>query len=146
MAAIAVVLALVVGGSGVATTTLDVEAERVARAPCRGERFVTDGVGAAVERRHAANVIRCAFWHVLGGQRERAVEVARCESGLDDEASNGGRYLGLFQHAAAYWPGRARALPDRVAGPSPHAFHARANAWAAARLVRSSGWEPWSCA
>ena len=138
----ALVLILTTGAATQAAPS--VAADR--RAPCSGPRFVTDDVGPVLERRHAARLIRCVFWRVLGGQGDRAVDGARCESGLDDEASNGGQYLGLFQHAAPYWPGRARALPDRVAGPSPGAFHARANAWAAARLVRSSGWSPWGCA
>ena len=91
MAAVAVVLALVVGGSGVEARA-PVEARRV---PCHGSRFATDGVPPQIERAHARRVILCAFGHVAPGQGTRAVAVARCESGLDDEASNGGRYLGL---------------------------------------------------
>lgn len=147
MAAALVTVALVVSGTGAEALAPVSEVEAVERtAPCHGPRFATDGVPPRIERAHNRRVILCAFRRVAPGQGARAVDVARCESGLDDEASNGGRYLGTFQHARRYWPGRARSLPNWVAGPSPGAFHALANAWAAARLVRSSGWSPWGCA
>jgi hypothetical protein len=128
--------------------TFALEAPTPARAdrqrPCAGPRFRTDGVSRAVERRNARRTIRCAFGRVVPGQADAAIRVASCESGLDDEASNGGSYLGLFQHARAYWPGRARALPPRFS-PRVGPFHALANAWSAAQMVRGSGWEAWSC-
>lgn len=116
-------------------------------APCRGWRFDADepGIGARREALRNRRVIRCTFSRVAPAQTAKAISVARCESGLDDEASNGGRYLGLFQHARPYWPARARALP-RPFPPTVSAFQSQANAWAAARMVRTSGWSAWSCA
>jgi len=69
------------------------------------------------------------------------------ESGDWPWASNGGRYLGLFQHAASAWDGRARAyLPAFwFPGPgTPGAFNARANALVTARMVRAGGTGPWA--
>lgn len=71
-----------------------------------------------------------------------AVRVAQCESGLNPRASNGGRYLGLFQMAAVYWAGRARAFGV----PGRSAFDPYANTVVAAGMVRADGgWRQWSC-
>jgi hypothetical protein len=70
-----------------------------------------------------------------------AVAVARCESGLNPSASNGGSYLGLFQQSATYWAGRASAYG--FAGAS--AFNGRANASVSMGMVRDSGWGAWEC-
>jgi hypothetical protein len=70
-----------------------------------------------------------------------AVSVARCESGLNPSASNGGSYLGLFQQSARYWPGRASAYG--YGGAS--AYNGRANASVSMGMVRDGGWGPWEC-
>jgi hypothetical protein len=70
-----------------------------------------------------------------------AVSVARCESGLNPSASNGGSYLGLFQQSARYWPGRASAYG--YGGAS--AFNGRANASVSMGMVRDGGWGAWEC-
>lgn len=116
------------------------------RAPCTGDRFATDGVGSLTERAHARRVVLCVFWHVVRGQRDHALYVADRESSFDDEAYNPSGASGLFQHMARYWRGRARALPLRWFPNRAHVgpFNARANAWAAALMVRRSGWGPWS--
>lgn len=77
----------------------------------------------------------------LGLDPNAGVRVATCESGLNPGASNGGRYLGLFQQAAVYWSGRAAQYG--MAGRSP--FDGYANAYVSARMVRDGGWGPWEC-
>lgn len=94
-------------------------------------------------------LIRCAaaLWAVPGGA-ERALEVARCESGLRPDAYGGGN-AGVFQHRVVYW--RRRALrflrPAWFGGvrvPSP--YNARANVIVAIRMAHAGGWGPWACA
>lgn len=71
-----------------------------------------------------------------------AVSVARCESGLNPSASNGGRYLGLFQQSATYWPGRAATYG--YGGRS--AFDPVANVNVSLAMVRDTGgWGHWQC-
>lgn len=77
----------------------------------------------------------------LGLSGSQAVAVARCESGLNPNASNGGNFLGLFQHARVYWAGRAAQYG--MAGAS--VFDGYANAYVSARMVRDGGWGPWQC-
>ncbi len=87
-----------------------------------------------------AAMIRSVFASV-GVDGNAGVRVATCESGLNPRASNGGRYLGLFQQAAAYWAGRAAQYG--MAGRS--AFDPYANAYVSARMVAAGGWGPWEC-
>jgi hypothetical protein len=72
-------------------------------------------------------------------------QVAACESGLQADASNGGRYLGIFQHSAHYWPGRVDAFAprtwDKPLGAS--ALNARSNIVVSIRMVAGDGWGPW---
>ena len=120
----------------------------LASAPCRGWRFDADasGLGSRREQLRNRRVVRCTFGRVAPAQVDEAVAVARCESGLDDEAYNGDSGAsGLFQHLRRYWPSRARALPSPPFGRRPSAFSSQANAWAAAKMVRASGWGAWSC-
>ena len=142
MRTVALVLILLTGAAAEAAPS--VAADR--RAPCTGPRFRTDGVGPAVEHRNARRVVNCAFWHVAPRQIRKALAVADRESGFDAEAYNPSGAMGLFQHMRRYWRGRAMALPLAL---FPHrrtvgAFDARANAWAAAIMVRRGGWGPWS--
>jgi hypothetical protein len=87
-----------------------------------------------------------AKWTVYGGL-PKAMSVAECESGLNAYASNGGRYLGVYQHAAAAWPSRQNSLnPDAWDKPiAESAFNGRANVVVAIRMAHSSGWGAWSC-
>lgn len=65
---------------------------------------------------------------------DRAVRVARCESGLNPNAKNRtSSASGTFQLIAAHWRGRF------------DPFDARANIAYAYRLWQSSGWSPWVC-
>lgn len=90
----------------------------------------------------------CAIhkWPVYGGY-QLFYAVADCESGWNRLASNAGRYVGLFQHAAAYWQGRvAAAQPDWGKALSPRWQNSRTQIVVTARMVHDSGWGPWSCA
>ncbi|MEA3510011.1 MAG: hypothetical protein U9R51_01110, partial [Actinomycetota bacterium] len=62
--------------------------------------------------------------------------IIKLESGGDPTASNGGRYLGLMQHSATYWPSRAKGagfVDDDGLIASP--FNAEANIAAGAYLA-----------
>lgn len=84
-------------------------------------------------------------WPVEGGA-SKALSVAKCESGLDERASNGGAYLGVFQQSARYWPGRQNAYDSARWHLGERAFNARANVIVSIRMAHSSGWGDWSCA
>lgn len=84
-------------------------------------------------------------WPVPGGST-KALSVARCESGLNERASNGGDYLGVFQQSARYWPGRQNAYDSARWHLGERAFNARANIIVSVRMAHGSGWGDWSCA
>jgi hypothetical protein len=77
------------------------------------------------------------------GQGDKAVAVARCESGLNPGAvSAGGIYWGLFQLGTHH-----RAAFEAVTGkPWSMVLEADANSLYARWLYDQSGWAPWSCA
>ena len=85
---------------------------------------------------HVKQLIRCAAnrWDSPGGGA-KAIDVARCESGLSPRAYNANGYAGLFQQSTRYWPGRADAwgMPDRSV------FNGRANIIVSVRMARSMG-------
>lgn len=106
-----------------------------------------DEIRAAVRR-----LIRCAAgrWSIPGGA-EKALDVARCESGFWPWAVGGGVNLGVFQHRDIYW--RSRALIHLepywrwgIRRASVSAFNARANVLVSIRMAHAGGWGPWSCA
>lgn len=84
-------------------------------------------------------------WPVPGGV-SKALAVASCESGLNERASNGGSYLGLFQQAARYWPARQNLYDSRRWNLRESAFNARANVVVSIRMAHSGGWSGWGCA
>lgn len=88
-------------------------------------------------------LIRCAArrWHVSGGPR-KALRVARCESGYNPHAYNPDGYVGVYQQAKRYWPGRA----DHYGFPDRSAFNGRANIIVSIRMVHANGWVGWGCA
>jgi hypothetical protein len=88
-----------------------------------------------------------AHWSVSGGL-SKFVQVGNCESGWNRLASNGGQYLGLFQHAAPYWSGRVGSLMPRAwrLGQWSRWQNSRAQIVVTARMVHSGGWGPWTCA
>ncbi len=88
-------------------------------------------------------LIRCAArrWHAPGGP-DKALAVARCESRYDPDAYNPAGYVGVYQQAERYWPGRA----ERWGFPDRSAFNGRANVIVSVRMARhAGGWDAWGC-
>lgn len=87
-------------------------------------------------------LIRCAArrWDVPGGP-DKAVSVARCESGLRLRAYNpDGGYAGLFQQATRYWPPRA----DHYGQPDRSVYNGRANIIVSIRMAATANsWSDW---
>lgn len=89
----------------------------------------------------------------VAGDAERAICIAKRESGLDPRATSepNGKYRGLFQHDRAYWSWRY----DRFTRPawelSRRALNARTNAIVTIRMVVAmgswyeAGWRPKEC-
>lgn len=78
-------------------------------------------------------------WPVPGGIDE-ALKVARCESSLDERASNDGNYLGLFQQSARYWPERQNLYDSARWNLRESPFNARAAAIVSIRMAHVRGW------
>lgn len=93
--------------------------------------------------------LECAVakWAVPGGVA-KAQQVGDCESGWWRFANNGGRYLGLFQHAASAYVPRIYAYEpaawDRKL--STRWTNSRGQIVMSVRMVHDVGWGPWSCA
>jgi hypothetical protein len=129
------------GGSDRSPTELD----RTRSRTCRFQ-WVDRGTWTAREERRTASCV-VSRWPVEGGLA-KFIDVGQCESGWFRFASNGGNYLGLFQHDAESWFSRVRwAMPDgwRV-GPWTNWANSRAQIVTTARMVHAGGWSPWSCA
>ncbi|HXF73589.1 MAG TPA: hypothetical protein VNO79_13405 [Actinomycetota bacterium] len=97
-------------------------------------------------REAVRRLIRCAerLWPVPGGL-EKALAVARCESGFWPWA-RGGPNAGVYQHNLAYWPPRWERW-GRPLGLGSSAFNARTNVVVTMRMVHSSrSWALWACA
>lgn len=99
-----------------------------------------------------ARGIRCVWtrFNVGRGGARKALDVARCESGLNPEA-DGGTYEGLFQHSSRYWRERYANLIEhhrlRRSWDLPKTvFDGRTNSIVTALMVRRNGWGAWSCA
>ena len=87
-------------------------------------------------------LIRCAArrWGSPGGA-DKALDIARCESGFNTDAYNPGGYAGVYQHAVRYWPERPIGeVPDRSI------YNGRANIIVSIRMANSAdGWHIWGC-
>jgi hypothetical protein len=98
----------------------------------------TDETVQRLSRRH----IRCAvgeFGPVPGGA-QRAICIARRESGLIPTARSAtSQYLGLFQHAAAFWPDRYEDWTQPGWGLPTSALRGRTNAIVTIRMVSEVG-------
>ena len=108
--------------------------------PCDLRRQRTETLAA-----HERELIRCAtnHWSVFGGYR-KALCIAKRESGLDPKAvSADGKYLGLYQHAKRYWPGRYVAYAKPQWKLNDSALVGRTNAIVTIRMVQDVGWSPW---
>ena len=119
------------------------------RRACTGWNYRVDHRTAdTVRYRRIIRLVRCVF-HELGIAEEvpTAIAVGDRESSFAPWAHNvSSDARGLFQHLGAYWGSRSRALPpiQFPRWPESSAFNARANTWAAARMVRASGWGAWT--
>jgi type II secretory pathway pseudopilin PulG len=98
-------------------------------------------------QREVTRTIRAAVarWHVPGGAR-KALAVARCESGLNEDIHNGICCGGVFQQHTSYWPGRQNHYDSRRWRLAESWRNARANIIVSIRMVHSGGWSPWACA
>jgi len=94
-------------------------------------------------KREVKQLIRCAarHWGSPGGAN-KALDVARCESGFQTDAYNPSGYAGVYQQALRYWPGRA----DKWGFPDRSAYNGRANIIVSVRMANSAdGWHIWGC-
>lgn len=91
-------------------------------------------------------LIRCAAarWPVPGGA-EKALDVARCESGFRPNAYGNGN-AGVFQHRLPYWEGRYEAYTRRRWRLFESVYNGRTNVIVSIRMAHDIGWGPWSCA
>lgn len=94
-------------------------------------------------------VVRCVFKNLNPGQLETAKRIAYRESRFDPTAHNRSTDCrGLYQHLGRYWQARvyrylkAKEFPN--SWPRVSAFNARANAIVTARMIKETGWTPWS--
>jgi hypothetical protein len=102
------------------------------------ETTTTTTVSAGVLTEAEMRTLAAAFFPAE--EVEMAVEVARCESGLNSNAYNpSGPYGGLFQHYEPSWPSRASA----AGFPGASIFDPTANTAAAHLVWQSGGWDPW---
>jgi hypothetical protein len=105
-------------------------------------------------RHHSRRLIECAvgaYGPVTGGA-PRAICIAKRESGLIPSASSKtGQYLGLYQHAATYWPDRFDTYTRNSWDLSSSALSGRSNAIVTVRMVHAmggwkrAGWPVGSC-
>jgi hypothetical protein len=118
---------------------------------CTGWQYrVEHSTPLTTRERRMKKLIACVFREAgIGEEGDYAKVIADRESGLEPWALNSSSgAAGLFQHIQSYWPGRAHALPrpQFPRWPESSVFNARANAWAAARMVKASGWGAWTTA
>lgn len=118
--------------------------------PCDFHRLDDESTRAFAKRRIVCAVER--FGPVPGGS-ERAICIARRESGLDPSATSEptGQYRGLFQHDRDMWPARYAEYTRPAWELSPRALNGRTNAIVTIRMVfkigtwRNAGWPPKEC-
>jgi hypothetical protein len=102
-------------------------------------------------RRHIVCAVE-RFGPVPGGA-ERAVCIARRESGLDPTATSSptGEYRGLYQHDRDMWPARYDRYTRPIWELSRRALNGRTNAIVTIRMVvdigtwHEAGWPPKEC-
>ncbi len=118
--------------------------------PCDFHRRDDESVRAFSKRRIVCAVSR--FGPVPGG-RERAICIARRESGLDPTATSQptGEYRGLYQHDRDYWAWRYDRFTRPVWELSRRALNGRSNAIVSIRMVfafgtwKGAGWPRREC-
>lgn len=117
--------------------TVGCEASLVREAAARHGVALSDNQVAAVVAWHSQpssvpDMIR-AQWAGTGHE-ERAVRIAKCESGFKPSARNG-QYKGVFQMGTREFATYGHGDP----------YDARANIAAAYAYWKRSGWKPWEC-
>ena len=130
----AVVASLLIVGPAASARELLPTASR--SGPCALTRSADETV-----RHFSKRVIGCAAakWTVPGGAT-RAICIARHESGLVPKATSpGGKYLGLFQHSATYWPRRYERWTWTGWNLRTSALSGRTNAIVAVRMAHGLG-------
>lgn len=110
---------------------------------CRFQ-WIQDAIWTPLEERLTTECV-LDRWSVAGGI-SKFTAVGQCESGWNRLASNAGRYLGLFQHAASAWVSRVRAYEPRGWDLRQRWQNSRAQIVVTARMVHAGGWGPWACA
>jgi len=93
--------------------------------------------------------IRCAaeHWRVPGGT-DKALDVARCESGFEADARGPGTSAAVYQFIRSTWDhtvARFRELRRRW-DIGTNVFNGRANVVMAIRKAHVDGWSAWACA
>jgi hypothetical protein len=118
--------------------------------PCDFHRKDGESVRAFSKRRIVCAVER--FGPVRGGA-ERAICIAKRESGLDPNATSEptGQYRGLYQHDRDYWPWRYDTYTKPAWELSPRVLNGRTNAIVTIRMVvdigtwKRAGWPRKEC-
>jgi hypothetical protein len=126
--------------------------------PADAGRNITPRMRAEVRFQHVAPAhwtdrevrmsIRAAvkLWPVPGGV-DKALSVARCESGFEaTDSSPGSGYEGVFQQATAYWPSRLATYDSPRWALHDSVNNARSNVVVSIRMAHAGGWGPWGCA
>jgi hypothetical protein len=138
-----VVGAVLVMATGTAAAKQNVRIDREMDRECRFQ-WVDKAAWSSREER-LTSICAIGRWDVSGGY-PKFYAVGACESGWGRFASNGGRYLGLFQHAASSWFGRVNHFEPRGWDLAPSWTNSRSQIVVTARMVHVGGWGPWSCA
>jgi hypothetical protein len=136
----AAVIAVATAATALATIFAPSVSARHREGPCDPHRQEDES-----EQSHMRELIRCAtnHWTVFGGY-EKALCIAKRESGLNPRAvSSDGKYLGLYQHAKRYWPGRYDAYTRRAWELNDSALIGRTNAIVSIRMASDVGWGAW---
>lgn len=132
----------------VLTTALILTGVTTADAAWRREQFRFQGLdrGKWTDHEVKATIRAVAHrWHVPGGV-DKALDVARCESGFEHVTS--GSHLGVYQFARQTWRSQTRRFRERRRrlDVSRRALNARSNVAVAIWLAHTrAGWGPWTC-
>jgi hypothetical protein len=121
-----------------------------ATGPCDFDRLDGETIHHLSKRRIVCSVKR--FGPVPGGS-QRAICIARRESGLDPAATSQptGEYRGLYQHDRDLWPARYEKYTLPAWALSPRVLNGRSNAIVTIRMVGDmgtwwqAGWPPKGC-
>ncbi len=146
---IRVIAAAVTGGaltlSLIAATPAAASPLRATTPPVPGPCALVRGVGEVIQD-FSIRLITCAAdkWPVEGGA-EKAICIARRESGLIPTASSAtGEYVGLFQHSAADWPRRYSEWTKPIWQLKENPYNGRTASIVTMRIANAEGWAAWA--